>query len=206
MSTPRRSLYERLPEIYRIRDGEQRPAGQLEAFMGVLDEVMAGMRDSIEALHHDHFIDTCDDWVVPYVADLLGVSHLSGDPWTLRADVARTVFHRRRKGTLGAVESLSFSLTGWAAHAVEMRERLAWNQHLNHQRPDEGGTPPLALRTDIGAAVRGGTATLRSPAMLSFAGGPFDPLARVVDVKPGLRGASRPNLPNLGVFLWRLAD
>ncbi|KFN42971.1 phage tail protein [Arenimonas oryziterrae] len=200
MSSPRQPIYQRLPEIYRIRDGEQQPPGQLQAYLGLMDEAHAAIRDNIEALYHDLFADTCADWVVPYLADLLGASHLSGDPWTLRADVARTINHRRRKGTLGAVESLTHALSGWAAHAVEMRERLVWNQHLNHQRPDAGGQPPLPLSAFRSDARRGGTVNLRDRALLSLLNGPFDPFAHVADVKPsGLH-----NLPNLAVFLWRL--
>ena len=206
MAAPRRPLYQRLPEIYRIKDAEQFPAGQLEAYLGVLDELPAGMRDNVEALYHDLFIETCADWVVPYIADLLGTSHLAGDPWTLRADVARTIFHRRRKGTLGAIESLVFTLSGWAAQAVELRNNLVWTQHLNHQRPDAGGAPPLLQRTSLASAVRGGTLPIRDPAALSFLDGPFDPFAHVADVRPGQIGAPRHNLPNLGIFLWRLED
>lgn len=209
MSSPRLPLFERLPEIYRLRDAEQSPPGQLQAFAGVLDDVMRAIRDHIEHLYHDQNIETCDDWVIPYIADLLGTTHLSGDPWTLRADVARTVFHRRRKGTLGAIESLSFTLSGWAAHAAEMRDRLAWSQHLNHQRPDAGGVPPLSLMNSIYAAARGGTVTLRDPGLLSLVNGAFDPFAHVVDVKPPVEkggGISGFNLPNLAVFLWRLQD
>ena len=206
MSSPRLPLFERLPEIYRTRDTEQSPPGQLQAFVGAIEQAFAALHARTDAQYHDLFIEHCDDWVVAYIADLLGTSRLSGDPWTLRADVARTIFHRRRKGTLGAVESQVFALSRWAAHAVELRERLAWNQHLNHQRPDAGGRPPLALRTDITSAVRGGTATLRDPALLSLVGGPFDPFARVVDVKPPTRGMSGWNLPNLAVMLWRLKD
>jgi hypothetical protein len=204
MSNPRQALYQRLPEIYRIRDGEQFPAGQLLAYLEGIDEVHAALRDNIDALGHDLFIETCDDWVIPYIGDLLGVSHLQGDPWTLRADVARTIHHRRRKGTLGAIESLTHALSAWAAHAVEMRERLVWNQHLNHQRPDAGGVPPLTLSMHRGDARRGGTVNLRDPALLSLVNGPFDPFAHVADVKPptGLHGLH--NLPNLAVFLWRL--
>lgn len=201
MSTPRKPLFERLPEIYRIRDTEQTPPGQFEAYLGALDSVFSAVRDDVETLYHNLFIEHCDDWVVPYIGDLLGTSHLKGDPWTLRADVARTVRLRRRKGTLGAVESLAHALSGWAVHAVEMRERLAWNQHLNHQRPDAGGAPPLSLVTSISAAVRGGTVNLRDPAVLSLANGPFDPFAHVVDVKPPGPGY---NLPDLVVYLWRL--
>ncbi|SRR6266581_1277563 len=209
MSTSRLPLYQRLPEIYRIRDAEQQPAGQLEAYVGIVDRTFAAIRDNVEALYHDEFIETCADWVVPYIGDLLGTSHLSGDPWTLRADVARTIHHRRRKGALGAIESLSFVLSGWAAHAVELRERLCWNQHLNHQRPDAGGAPPLTLLTGISEPVRGGTVNLRDPASLSLLSGPFDPFAHVVDLKPqGRNGAAGDwggyNIPNLAVFLWRL--
>ncbi len=143
-------------------------------------------------------------------------AHLAGDPWTLRADVARTVRHRRRKGTLGAVESQVHALTGWAVHAIELRERLAWNMPLNHLRPDAGDATPLrtpfrsAPNHDIRTPVRGGTAALRAPAWLSFVGGPFDPFARTADLKPPLMqehpavGRIAPNLPHLGVFLWRL--
>ena len=206
MSTPRLPLYQRLPEIYHIYDEKQHPPGQLKAYLHILDDVLAEVRNSIEALYHDLFIETCDDWVIPYIADLLGTSHLTGNVWTRRADVARTVHHRRRKGTLGAIESLTYSLSGWAAHTVELRERLVWNQHLNHQRPDEGGEPPLRFRSHRSEPVRGGTVTLRDPAVLSFIGRPFDPFGRVVDVKPVKVGAPRFNLPNLAVFLWRLKD
>lgn len=210
MATVRKSLYDRLPEIYHLRDAEQNPPGQLKAYLDILDSVPSAIRDNIEALYHDFFIETCSDWVVPYIGDLLGTSHLAGDPWTLRADVARTVHHRRRKGTLGAIESLTFALSGWAVHTVELRRRLAWNQHLNHQRPDEGGAPPtpltIASSEHISGAARGGTVTLRDPAALSFIDGPFDTFGRLADVKPLVGGAVRYNLPNLAIFLWRLKD
>ena len=79
MTTPRRSLYQRLPEIYHIRDAEQLPPGQLQAYLDVIDAVQTAIRDNIETLYHDFFIETGDDWVIPYIADLLGTSHLSGD-------------------------------------------------------------------------------------------------------------------------------
>jgi hypothetical protein len=120
------------------------------------------------------------------------------------------VHHRRRKGTLGAVESLTHSLSGWAVHTLELRDRLLWNQHLNHQRPDWDGLPPLPELIDerrhIRGAVRGGTVTLREPALLDFLNGPFDPFARSADVKPRGGTAIRYNLPNLAIFLWRLQD
>ncbi len=210
MSLEQKTLYQRLPEIYRIKDEEQTPPGQLRAYVDILDSVHQALRDNIEALYHDQFIETCDDWVIPYIADLLGVSHLAGDSWTLRADVARTVHHRRRKGTQGALESVTYALSGWAVHTVELYRKLLWSQHLNHQRPDLGGQAsiPLTIQRQgyIGGAVSGGTVNLRDPALLSFFNGPFDPFAHGADVKPSSIKELRYNLPNLAIFLWRLRD
>ena len=205
MNQKRVSLYDRLPEIYRIKDEEQHPPGQLKSYLALVEKVFEAIHENIESLYHDLFIETCDDWVIPYIGDLLGTSHLSGDPWTLRADVADTIALRRRKGTLGAIELLTFNLTQWGVHCVELRERLVWNQHLNHQRPDEGGKPPYGLPSiTIHSAIRGGTVTLRDPAMLSLLNTPFDPFAHIADVKKPVHGSIRYNLPNLAIFLWRL--
>src|SRR5580765_2688529 len=133
MSVP---LFDRLPEIYRTRDDEQTPKNQLRAYLAAIEGPFGAIHDHIAQLYEDLFIDTCDDWVIPYIADLLGTTHLKGGPRTLRADVADTIALRRRKGTLGAIERLAVDLTGWACRAVELRENLSWAQHLNHQRPD----------------------------------------------------------------------
>lgn len=198
-NTPRVPLYDRLPEIYRQRDLEQDPSGQLQAYLSILEDAFAAVHDNIRALYEDLFIETCDPWVVPYIGDLLGVSHLSGDPWTLRADVADTILLRRRKGTLHALELLAFDLTEWPAHCVELREVLAWCQHLNHQRPDI-----FSLTQAVSGTPRGGTAALRDPALLSLLGTPFDTFARTPDLKPIEFGVLRPNLPATAVYLWRL--
>jgi len=215
MSTPPAvPLFERLPEIYRTRDAEQTPPNQLRAYLAAIEAAFGAVHANIGQLHEDLFIETCDDWVIPYLADLLGASHLKGDPRTLRADVADTIALRRRKGTLGAIERLAVNLTGWACRAVELRENLAWSQHLNHQRPDAGGAPPYAepgssqARAGLGAhfhVPRGGTAPIRDPAALALLGTPFDDFAYTPDVKPALGGMRHINLPNLAIFLWRLA-
>jgi hypothetical protein len=199
-------LYPRLPEIYKIRDGEQSPPNQLKSYLALFEDVFGSVHDNIQQLYRDLFIETCDPWVIPYIGALLGTTVLSGDPWTLRADVADTIALRRRKGTIGAIELLAFNLTKWGAHAVEMRENLAWHQHLNHQRPDAGGMPPLSQPgVTRNTVIRGGTVPVRDPAMLSLRGTPFDPYAYYADARPVTPGALRINLPNLAVFLWRLA-
>lgn len=205
MTTPRVPLFSRLPEIYRTRDPEQTPPDPLRAYLEVVEAAYSALHENIEALYQDLFIDTCDDWVIPYLADLLGASHLHGDPHTLRADVADTIALRRRKGTLGAIERLAKNLTNWPCRASELFPNLAWSQHLNHQRPDAGGAPPLADEERTRFAVpRGGTPPLRDPAMLSLLDGAFDPFAHLPDVKRADDGQTHWNLPNLGIRLWRL--
>ncbi|PTQ69180.1 phage tail protein [Pseudomonas sp. GV071] len=199
-------LFDRLPEIYRTRDAEIVPANQLRAYLGAIEAPFSALHADIERLYDNLFIDTCEDWAIPYLADLLGTSHLSGDPHTLRADVADTIALRRRKGTLGAIERLAFNLTGWSCRSVELRENLSWTQHLNHPRADAGGAPPYAnpnrTRFDI---PRGGTAPIRDPAALALLGTPFDRFAYSADCKIAQDGNRHINLPNLAIFLWRLA-
>ena len=199
MNPTRVSLYNRLPEIYRLRDSQQQPPGQLAAYLAVVEQVFSAIHDNIDDLYRDHFIETCGAWVIPYIGDLLGVSVLSGTPWTLRADVADTIELRRRKGTIHGIELLAYDLTEWVAHCVELREILAWHQHLNHQRPDLQSTAG-----SIPGVARGGYAAVRDPATLSLLGTPFDPFAHYPDLKAIELGVLRPNLPTLGIFLWRL--
>ncbi|WP_338761582.1 phage tail protein [Massilia sp. METH4] len=206
MNLPAVPLFDRLPEIYRTRDAEQQPANQLRAYLAAVEGPYGALHAHIAQLYEDLFIDTCDDWVIPYLADLLGTTHLQGEPRTLRADVADTIALRRRKGTLGAIERLAVNLTGWACRCVELRENLGWTQHLNHQRPDAGGSPPYGdPRLTRFNVPRGGTAPLRDPAALSLLGTQFDTFAHTADVKPALDGVRHVNLPNLAIFLWRLA-
>lgn len=206
MSTPTVPLFDRLPEIYRTRDAEQSPAYPLRAYLGAIEASFGALHDDIARLYDNLFIDTCEDWVVPYLGDLLGTTHLKGDPRTLRADVADTIALRRRKGTLGAIERLAADLTGWACRGVELRENLGWRQHLNHQRPDAGGLPPWGSDSITRFTVpRGGTAPIRDPASLALLGTPFDNFACTADVKPAVDDVRHISLPNLAIFLWRLS-
>lgn len=206
MSEPAVPLFARLPEVYRTYDEEQQPAGQLRAYLAAVEAAFDPVHANIGQLYEDLFIETCDDWAIPYIADLLGTTHLDGDARNRRADVADTIALRRRKGTLGAIERLAVNLTGWACRAVELYHNLGWTQHLNHQRTDAGGAPPYAdFALTRFHVPRGGTAPLRDPALLALRGTPFDPLMYTADVKPGIDRQRHVNLPNLAIFLWRLA-
>ncbi|OQA41969.1 MAG: hypothetical protein BWY52_02384 [Chloroflexi bacterium ADurb.Bin325] len=189
-------LYNLLPAIYRIRDAEQ---GQpLRVLMGVLEQELLLVEQDIDRLYDNWFIETCAEWLVPYIGDLLGVRNLRGadaeSAFSQRAFVANTLAYRRRKGTAAVLERLARDITGWPAVAVEFFERLGWTQYMKHIRPD-----------------RGGTASIRGSAALELVDGPFDLTAHTVDVRH-IDGQGRAdfhrgdyNIPNLGLFLWRLS-
>lgn len=114
-------LYDLLPAFYRVRDAERDES--LRTLLSVIEHELETLEADIEELHEDWFIETCDEWVVPYIGDLLGVSPLyaveSAGTYSLRAYVANTLGYRRRKGTAAVLEQLARDVTGWPAHAVE---------------------------------------------------------------------------------------
>ena len=114
MTSPTEALYQLLPKIHRIRD-----RGQLEALLRVIDEQVGLVRDDINQLYENWFIETCQDWAVPYIGELVGYRttlptgeladnlrarhrHRTLIP---RREVAQTIHYRRRKGTLALLEA-----------------------------------------------------------------------------------------------------
>ena len=176
-----------LPAFYRERDAEL--DGPLRALLGVIARQGALVEADIEQLYDNAFIETCEDWVVPYIGDLLGVRALYPVSGTAtfgpRALVANTLRLRRRKGTALVLEELAFDTTGWRARAVEFFERVSTTQYLNHLRPHSLRTPDL-----------------RQPRPLDRIDGPFGTEAHTADIRA--LPAGRYNLPNVGLFLWRL--
>jgi hypothetical protein len=204
-------LYRLLPAIYRIRDEEQ--GGPLRALLAVIAEQVAVLHEDLAQRYDDHFVETCADWVVAYIGDLVGSPPLFdagrirqpetaaarfGDltgPRLLpevaqrgRADVAKTISYRRRKATRPMLEELARDVTGWAAHAVEFFERLIWAQCVrNHLRPASHACPDLRRVEPLGRVD-----------------GPFETAGHAVDVRRIGQLDGWHNLRNVGFFLWRL--
>lgn len=185
-SLPTERLYNLLPAIYRIRDGEN---GQpLRGLLALLEEELRAVEDDVAQLYEDAFIETCAEWVVPYIGDLLAVRRLH-DVGRIgqRAYVANTIAYRRRKGTVAVLEQLARDVTGWPARAVEFFEHLTATQHLNHLRSHCLVTPDLRHAGD-----------------LELLDGPFEQAMHSGEVRRIPPGRGRYNIPNIGLFLWRL--
>ncbi len=188
--TPER-LYQLLPAIHRLRDAEQ---GQpLRALLAVIEDELTALEADTARLYDNWFIETCDEFMVPYIGDLVGARPIRPVPSagvSMRAWVANTLAYRRRKGTALVLEQLARDVTGWPAAAVEFFQRLATTQHMNHVR-----RAPMA------------TAGLRDAARAELAqasSGAFEPFAHTLEVRNADTAGGRFNIPNVGIFLWRL--
>ncbi len=128
-------MYGLLPAYYRILDAEQ--GEPLKAFIDILAREGGLVEDNISQLYENWFIETCEEWVVPYIGDLLGVKNIheiADVAFTRRAYVANTLAYRRRKGTAAVIEQLALDVTGWRSKEVEFFQNLATTQNLNHIR------------------------------------------------------------------------
>lgn len=185
-------VYRLLPSIYRIRDVEE--GGVLRELVDLLTDQINVLAASLDQAYDDEFIETCADWVAPYIGDLVGYRTLHGvvpQVASPRADVANTIRYRRRKGTVSVLEQLARDVTGWPGHAVEFFSLLAATQYMNHVRPDAQAT-----------------ADLRSAARLELAGtfsaGAFDGFAHTAEMRSIASRGGRYNIPGVGIFLWRV--
>src|SRR4029077_7503150 len=196
-------LYQLLPAVYRERDADQKYP--LQTLLRVIAEQVNVVEDDIQQLYEDWFIETAEDWAVPYIADLIGYRPVSdagqaGEVTTAegralnrvlipRREVANMIAYRRRKGTLALLELLANDVAGWPARAVEFFKLLGWNQNINHLHLD-----------------RARTVDVRRVEVLDSLGGPFDRVAHTVDIRriQSRHTAGRYNIPSVGVFVWWL--
>jgi hypothetical protein len=212
---PQSAIYELLPAIHRIRDAEQ--GEPLKALLAVIAEQVAVLEEDLAQLYDDQFVETAAAWAVPYIGDLIGYRSLHGVTPKVsspRAEVANTIGYRRRKGTAAMLEQLARDVTGWDARAVEFFELLGATQYMNHLRPDKGGWldvrgwAPAAPYLDAGTVApdRSGRGTRPRSVHLERIDTAFETAAHTIDVRRIASGRGRYNIPNIGIFLWRLGD
>ena len=194
-------LWEWIPEVFRHEDGVAVRPDVLRSLILLVGQQAATARRSVDRLWEDQFAETADDWALPYVGELVGTRLLNAlNRRGRRADVAHTIFYRRRKGTIAVLETLVRDITGWDGVVVEAFRRLGRMPH----RLD----PPLAGRGAVRSGLvtgtpPGGMADLRRPRGGDMIDGPFEEYARTVDVRQ-LRGRlGRFNIAKLNFHLFR---
>ena len=205
-------LWSFLPVIYRQLDASPDGApGPLGELVGRIGAQAAIIRRSIDRMWEDQSVESADDWVIAYVADLFATRLVAGLPArSQRLDVFNTIRYRRRKGTLGVLEQVASDLTGWDVKVVEFFRRLARTRHRLDPSIGLPSDPLAPARVDEGLVGRwtstpaGGFANLRSVYGSSLSAGPFDEYAHTADVRAPRGQEGWYGIPKLGAFAWRL--
>jgi hypothetical protein len=170
-----RQLLAMLPEVYRNLDN-----GDLADYLDACGELLDQVRQTMDQLVADTFPDRPDtdswgaglaaqDWILPYLAQLLDVRLISPYSEGRRQEIGRAVAWRQRKGTLRAVEEIAEAVgqsevevqEGWQRVAVTPRVDIPI---LTGATPDESApdrsAPQIAARHTALPAV---TPDLRRP-------------------------------------------
>lgn len=196
-------VYTLLPRV--IRESDLTAGRPLQALLRVMAEQANIVEDDIAGLLENWFVETCDDWVLPYIGELVGYRLVSENTLPSpddsargrdrtralvpRREVANTIRFRRRKGALLLLEEIAVAATGWPARAVEFRTLIASMWHTRFPKLGSGRT--LTLR-DLDWIDRGY--------------GAFDGLSRLVDMRRigSHRTPGRGGVSSVGLWVWRL--
>jgi hypothetical protein len=164
--------------------------GPLHSLLLVIQEQLAIFAEDLDQLYDDQFIETCAQWVIPYIGDLIGYQSVKGIAPAIdnrRSEVAQTISLRRRKGTVPVMEQLARDVTAWGAHAVEFFRVLGDTQYMNHLRLWNHYAPDMRC-WKTGVYIETG----------------FNRTAHKVDVRRIAAHRGRYNIQNIGIFLWSL--
>ena len=193
-------LYDLLPTAVRVNDVATADE-PLRSVLSVISEQVDLLENDVAQLYDNWFIETCAEWVVPYIGDLIGyeVLHEAGEPTPSatreslalsrilipRQDVGNTVHARRRKGTLGVLPELARDVAGWPAIAVEFGRLASASQAVNDLRLSSGRT------LDV-----------HRPSSIEAIGRPSDRASRTIELREQASHSSSGSLPTSGVGLF----
>lgn len=181
-------LYDLLPFVYQLRDAEDNL--QLRSLLEIVQREIDVVQDDIQKLYDNWFIETCQDWVVPYLGQLVGVEPEPGaflPESNPRSGIGDAIRFGRRRGSLGVLSELANDL-GFSAHAVEF-EKLCLQT-----------TAPSVKREGIGKLV-----DFFQAEEVELLGTPFCKSGHLLDFRtPSTteeKGWYHPD--NLGLFVWK---
>jgi hypothetical protein len=210
-------IWNLIPAVYREEDSDSPDvSGPLHEMAARIGAQAAILRRSIDRLWEDQSIETCDDWVIPYIGDLLATNLVpSLDGRGRRVDVAKTIHYRRGAGTLVILEEVAHDITGWEVRVVEFFRRLLRTRHLldpaigviSSDKPPTGDTLLQTAEELVGAFTAtplGGFADLRKPYGAANTGTAFDEYAHMADFRLGRGRTGWHEIQKVGAFVWRL--
>ncbi|MCL2177868.1 MAG: right-handed parallel beta-helix repeat-containing protein [Proteobacteria bacterium] len=106
-----RALYEALPEVYRTRDTQEREEGggegHLAAYLDSCGRLLDAIYSSLGQRYKDCFPEECQEWLLPYFAELLSASTLSPHAEGRRKEIMHAVAWRQGKGSLKTIAQIA---------------------------------------------------------------------------------------------------
>jgi len=189
-------LWEMIPEYYRNEDGLSDRPDVLRSIIEIIASQVAVVRRSHDALWNDQYIELCDQWAVPYIGDLLATRLLSSsNERGQRVDVAKTIYYRRRKGTLGVLEELISDISGWEGNVTEYYQHLARLYH---------GLEAAPVESRFTKTPKGGTANLRSLQGAQLLNSDFNEYSHTPEFRRHNGSLGKLNIQKLGINLYRI--
>ena len=182
-------LYKLLPAFLRVRDADQ--GEPLRALLAVIEGELERIEADTSVLYDNWFIETCDEWVVPYIGDLLGVRPIR----PVESAAGKRTRVCREHDRVPAPQGHD----GRARAAGARRDRLAGARgRVLHATGDDAAHEPCAAGAD-GDAVRARRVELPSSQTARSIR-----YSHTLEVRNVATRGGRYNIPNVGIFLWRL--
>lgn len=188
-------LWQWLPAVYREEDALQ-GGNSLRAFLSVIAEQASVLKRSQDRLWDDAFVELASDWAIPYISQLVATRLVSSlNLRGRRVDTAKTIYYRRRKGTLLVQEQLISDIAGWDSKVVEEFKRLGRTWHQ------------LDCPVEYGRLTRtpkAGYADIRSARGARLAGDAFDEFYYSPEARTPVGFSGRRGIDTISYHIYRL--
>ncbi len=162
-------LWEELPEALRLYDNATATGpGDLARFIDGFGHLMDRFEATLAQFHADGFaaslgpadpIAPMQSWVLPYVAELFGVTLFGPDPQSRASELAQAIWIARRRGSRLAIDRAAEAILGRAVVTVPGLSRTLFSPTLRARlltHRELTGTPhpldPLILHEPLGPA------------------------------------------------------
>jgi len=149
-------LQEWLPAVWRERD----ESGDLGRLLEVYGELLDAFHANVGQRLYDSFPDRddngrhCQDWLLPYFAQLLDVRLVSPDEAGRRAELADAVAWRQRKGTRVSIEAIAEAVGQFEVETQEGWKRVAITPRVDRPLLPEAAYGEEEIPESAGSAAR----------------------------------------------------
>ncbi len=184
-------LYGLLPAIYQEYD-TRKENNVLQEFLKIIASQAATIRQDIDGLLNNFFINSCDEWVIPYIADLIAAKVVPNSSLNSRLDVQNTIRWRKLKGTQTGLVDLIRNTINRNAKVKEAFKYCSSSQHLAFEASDIIVNKPYNF------------VNLRDQDEISNIDTESDTLPHTIDVREPSQASGWYNIKNLLLFMPQL--